>query len=165
MDTDGSIHPHAFPSFAPPSRHRGTESGGGVLCLSPPHPPRRAPQHDGASYRWLCPLSFSIASLPGDCYFSNRYTLLYYTHRHDGSILYPIIVPSWRSYIKRPTCVLSLTASPPTPLQGERGGGASLPTPLQGERGVITFKGVRTTIKAVPTFKPSKPLKVFKAIP
>ena len=149
MDTDGSIHPHAFPSFAPPSRHRGTESGGGVLCLSPPHPPRRAPQHDGASYRWLCALSFSIASLSGDCYFSNRYTLLYYTHRHDGSNLYPIIVPSWRSYIKRATCVLSLTASPH----------------LQGERGVITFKGVRTTIKAVPTFKPSKPLKVFKAIP
>ena len=54
-----------------------------------------------------------------------------------------------RSYIKRATCVLSLTASPH----------------LQGERGVITFKGVRMTIKAVPTFKPSKPLKVFKAIP
>ena len=111
MDTHGSVHPHAFPGFASPSRYGGAESGRGMLCLSPPHPPRCSSQHDGASYWRLCALPFPLASLPGDCRFSNRHTLLYYTHRHDGSGLAPIFVPSWRSKLKRTTGYI---ASPPT---------------------------------------------------
>ena len=101
MDTHGSVHPYAFLGLAPPSRHRGTEPGGGMLCLSPPHPPRRASHHDGASCGRLRALSLSLASLSCDCCFSNRHTILCYSLRHDGHSLAPIIVPSWRSYTKR----------------------------------------------------------------
>lgn len=127
MDTNGSVHPHAFPGFAPPPHTCGAKSGRGMLCLSPPHPPRRAPHHDGASCGRLRALPFSLTAFPGDCRVSHRHTLLYYTHRHDGHSLAPIIVPSWRSYTKRASNILNLTLNNPysfTPNSSPRGEGS-----------------------------------------